>query len=174
MRSAACYAAILCIGLTNTTLGGLGTTTGKERGLWTDGRYSVIVATMHDIHPPDKKAYGPHAARLAPLATLAGGFDCSLHPALPVRFYVGQGTSVRRSTPLPKDGATVMAVIQMPKPREGEPEDPNPEGFIVSDICTFMPGKSSFVAIDSLADPRVTETLKKIQEARANADADPQ
>lgn len=44
---------------------------------------------------------------------------------------------------------------------------------IVADICTFMPEKRALVVIDGLGDPRVLETLKKVQEARANPTPDP-
>lgn len=153
-------------------MAGLGTITGKEWGLWTEDRTSVIAATIRDVRKWEGGDYGQYRATLVPLATLAGSLDPSLNPQLPVQFYVSDLTSsIRLSKPLPKDGSTVLAVVQMPKPQNADRE--KPAGFIVSDICTFMPDGSALVPIDGLGDAKVAETLKKIQVARANANPSP-
>ncbi len=62
----------------------------------------------------------------------------------------------------------ILAVVRLK-----DPEYPEDRHWIVSDICTFMPGQSALVVISGLEDPKVAATLKKIQGARANPDPSP-
>ena len=137
---------------------GLGTTTGRERGLWTDGRYAVVVARVRSVANLDVHGdAGTHAVALEPLATLAGGFDPSGAAQISARLYVGAtGTTIRSAPPA---GATVLAVLQLP-------EKPEQDAFIVSDICTFMPDRAALVVVEGLADARVAATVARLREAR--------
>jgi hypothetical protein len=168
MRNLALVAVTILAIAVRPGLAGLGTTTGKERERWTTDRYNVVVASIRGIEKTKDDGAPPYRATISPLATLAGSLDPSAHPDIPVTFYVSDMTSsIRRSVPLPKDGATVLAVVQMSK-SDGD----TVSGFIVSDICTFMPDESALVEIKGLDDPRVIATLKKLQAARAKPEAE--
>lgn len=145
----------------------LGTTTGKDPKQWQAGELNVIVATVRDVHKDEGDVPNRYQATLIPLATLAGRFDASLQPALPVRFYVGLASSSIADPPPRR--ATVIAVVAVGLTNGSETK---PSNWILSDICTFMPGESALLVIKGLADPRIAETLKKIQDARAQSDAD--
>jgi hypothetical protein len=159
---------VLLLALANVATAGLGTTTGKEPGRWTDDQYNVVVGVITNVQRVRGEGYQPYQATISPRATLGGTLDPSLHSSLPVRFYVSELTSsINRPPP---EGATVMAVVQfLPKEAPGQQD----AGFIVSDLCTFMPDRSALVVIKGLDDPRVAETLKKLQDARAHPNADP-
>jgi len=150
----------------NPTLAGLGTTTGREWLQWTQSGYCVVVGRLDDARHHDADVAGKYRATFAPLASFAGTFDPGAFPAIPVIFYGGKNSSIRD---VPAHGSMVLAVMQFRLP-EG---DEKPSGFIVSDICTFMPGESSLVRIDGLNDPRVLDTVKKLRDARAHPDPDP-
>ncbi len=140
--------------------GGLLVTTGKEWHQWTEGGYSVIAARVREVRqaPGDAGEAGSYFAVLEPLAVFAGSLDPSEHATIRVSMYVGQGGTSIESPP--KQGSMVLAVVQW-------------GNFIVSDICTFMPDQSALAEVTGLGDPRVIETLKKIQDARAHAEPDP-
>ncbi|HEX5243847.1 MAG TPA: hypothetical protein VFW23_11345 [Tepidisphaeraceae bacterium] len=127
---------------------GLDTQEGNERGLWTKGYYSVIVARVGAIK---EAAPSTERATLEPLCTIAGLLDPSDHRELHVVFYSDGMTSSIRS--VPKRGDLILAVIRG-------------DDFIVSDICRFMPDESSLVVVNGLNDPRIPGTLKRIQDAR--------
>jgi hypothetical protein len=146
------------------SLGGQVTTTGKEQELWNQGGYSVLVATIRDIRLFGGDETDLYQANLLPLATLAGKFDASLNPRLPVRFYaLSSDTSIKQ---VPPDGVTVLAVIQVQVRQGDEVEESN---WIVSDICSFMPDYSALVTLRDARDPLVRETLSRLQEARADS-----
>ncbi|MGH7179526.1 MAG: hypothetical protein ACREJC_19275, partial [Tepidisphaeraceae bacterium] len=106
--------------------------------------------------------YGLHEGVFLPAATLAGKFDASLHPRLNVRLQIGgHGSSIKSAPAL---NARVMAVISTGNTWADEVV---PSDWIVESICLFMPNHSALVVIDGFDDPRVAETLKKIQAARA-------
>lgn len=140
---------------------GLVTTTGGERGLWTEGQYSVLAARIREIHQAEGDAgrFGVWVATLEPLAVFAGTFDPSERPWFQVSVCIGgAGTSIQDAPP--KKGATILAVLQN-------------GNFIVSDVCWFMPDHSAMVEIKGLGDPRVMETIKAIHDAREHAKPDP-
>jgi len=148
-----------------TTLGGFGTISGKERGFWTEDRTSVVVGTIGAIHARQVGEPQEYQAMFVPLATLAGSLDPSLRRVLDVRFFAGSDySSIDR---LPANGAIVVAVVQLDRFQADERE---PSNWIVSDLCLFMPKHSGLVVVDGLNDPRVAETLKKIQGTREAAD----
>lgn len=147
---------------------GRGTITGKEAVGWDTGYYNVVIGTIHDVQREPNQPPERHQARLVPRATIAGTFDCSLHPKLPVTFYIGDLTSSIAA--LPPEGATVIVLMQFLPADEDRQEV---SGFIFSDICTCMPDKSGLVVIKSLDDPRVVDTLKRLQDARARPDPNP-
>ena len=70
----------------------------------------------------------------------------------------------------PSGEVTVIAVVVLGR-FQGDEEKPSdwidPLGW------AFMPNSESLVVIKGLDDPRVQETLKKIQDARAHPDPDP-
>jgi hypothetical protein len=140
---------------------GIGTTTGGERGLWTEGRYAVIVARVTRVVEMNvHEDRGTHTVTLAPLATLAGSIDPTAAESVSATLYAGDtGTKIRVA---PSAGELVMAVVQVSK-------DAANRWFIVSDICTFMPNRSALEVIDGLGDRRVTETANRLREARARA-----
>lgn len=126
---------------------------------------SVILAVMEDVRV-DTSGPGNFQTTLIPHATVAGSFDCSLHPKLKVSFNAGTITSsVRRA---PSHGSTVLAVISTLNPiaigANGETE-------IISDSCEFMPKGSALVEVVSMEDPVIDRVLEKIQAARLRAAA---
>jgi hypothetical protein len=142
---------------------GLGTTTGRERKLWTTYRYSVIVAKIRDVREGKGEGYQAHHATLLPVATIAGTLDPSVTPSLDVRFYRSDLTSSIKGE-LPKDGAIVLAAVIMGRHHADETE---PSDWVDSDLVAFMPNRSGLVVIKGLDDPLVAETLQKIQAVRA-------
>jgi hypothetical protein len=159
-----CY----CVFLVSRADAGLGTITGREIKGWREGYYNVVIARIYDV----KKDGGIHPdlylASIKPQATLAGTFDSSLYPVLPVQFYVADTHSSIKK--IPAEGALVIVVLKFLPPDD---QDEHAAGFIFSDTCTFMPDQAAIVAIRGLDDPRVSETLNKLQEARANPSIDP-
>jgi hypothetical protein len=137
-------------------------TTGSERKLWEEGEYAVVVARVEQIVELSReellKNHATHSAVLAPMATIAGRLDPSVHRELSVNLNIGPHVS--SVSHAPPHGACVLAVIAQ-------------ESIVVADICTFMPDNSALVVIDGPGDKRVAETLKRIQEARAHPDPDP-
>jgi hypothetical protein len=160
---------IVLLILSSNAFGAQGTITGKEWAGWDTGSYNVVVGVIHKIN----KEKGPGAdanryrAEFLPKATIGGTLDPSLYPTLPAVFYVGK--AVGAIAELPREGALVLAVLQL----EREDRHAKASALIFSDICTFMPGEAAMVVLKGLDDPRVTETLKKLQDARAHPDPDP-
>lgn len=140
-----------------TCYGGMETTTGKERGLWGEGGYSVIIArVLKTSELPPEPDQGTHRLALEPLALLAGSIDPSSDRILDVTMYARGQTSTQL---VPHIGGVVIAVVSR-------------KNFIVSDLCTFMPGRSALVQVDGLGDRRVIETIKAIRDAREEAKTD--
>lgn len=150
--------------------GGPGTITGQEPKGWGDGTYNVVIGRLRNVmkveNAPDA---GPdyRIATFIPLATLAGVFDSSLHPTVTVNLYVGAATSSIRE--VPPDNAFVILVMRT-RPTEGEK---TPTAAVSSDFCTFMPGRAAIAVVDGPADPRISQTLDRLQKARAISSADP-
>ena len=162
------FALLTCF-LSRPAWGGLAEIDAGGEGVFTEYRCSVIVAKVDKlwkVASPDSDI--KNHAILSPLATLAGTFDPSLHSSLPVEFYSDGVTSSIKDPP--KQGATVLAVIRYQVLIHG---DPDPRNLIVSEVCRFMPGNSALVVIKGMDDTRVNETLRKLQEARANPSPDP-
>ena len=140
-------------------LAGWGNFTGDEEGLWDQDGCSVVVGKIRNMHNGSAKGPAFYTATLQPEALLCGCLDPSLHPSLPVAFMAqALNTSIDQ---VPADGSTVLAVVSMRDGRVG----------IVSDSCRFMPGDSSLVSVTGLDDPKVAETLKRLQAARKAGDA---
>jgi hypothetical protein len=146
-----------------------GRITGSERTGWETGYYNVVVAAIADVKRDTDQAGESrrYRATIVPKATLGGAFDSSLYPALPVVFYVGKAVGAIEEAP--PDGALVLVVLQLDR----EEAAGKPFAFIFSDICKFMPGEAAMVVINSLDDPRVVDTLKRLQDARAHPDPKP-
>jgi hypothetical protein len=156
--------------IVNNVSAGWMTTNGKEKEDWEGGYYSIIIARIQGIKKTEE--IGVYKAVIIPKATVAGVLDPSVHPTIPVTFEVhlpelpGGITSIRQ---VPPEGATVLAVL------EYLPINDHDEARvyrITPNICTFMPAQSGMVVIKGLDDPKVSETLKKIQRARAEAQAE--
>jgi hypothetical protein len=163
------FATLLVLSFSSgTILAAQGTVTGKEPEGWDTGAFNVVLGTLIDVQKDGPAELNRYRATLVPLATLAGAFDPSLHPKVPVRFYVGRASSSIEQPP--PSGATVIAVIVVGTLQADETE---PSNWIRSDICAFMPGESAMVVVKGLGDARVAETLKKLQEARAHPNPDP-
>lgn len=145
----------------------LGTINGKEKEGWESGTYSIVVATIHDIKKGE--GVGVYKASINPEATLAGVLDPSVNPTIRVSFYVDPPTTQGVTTyvrNIPPAGATVLAVLEY-LPINDQTEE---RAYRVTpNICTFMPEESGMVIIKGLDDPKVAETLKRIQKARAAA-----
>jgi hypothetical protein len=149
------------------TEGGGGSHSGREPRIWENT--SVIVGTLKDI----KKLKAPgdylYSATLVPKATLAGALDTSLNPTLHVRFFASVlNASI---TGVPAEGDTIIAVIHIGLIQRDEIE---PSDWISGLGWEFMPDSQALVVIKGLDDPRVEQTLKKIQEVRAHTDPDPE
>jgi hypothetical protein len=107
-------------------------------------------------------------ATMVPRSTLAGAFDPSTHPVLPVQFYVyGPTSSIRRP---PEEGAIVMAVCQLVRAKERGESD---RAKVYSHVCAFMPDEAALVVLTGFDDARIAQTLKKLQDARAHPDPNP-
>jgi hypothetical protein len=135
--------------------------TGREEGLWTKDGTFVIVATIKAVERVHGPEYDPtHRLVLLPHAALAGSFDPSLHVELVAHVAVGHGSSVRQTPPVGS-----LAVVVM-RPHEGA-------FWVDSASCAFVPGGSALTVVASWNDPRIAETLRKIQAARANPNPSP-
>jgi hypothetical protein len=147
---------------------GQGTITGTEFEGWDTGHYILIAGAIKDVQMERVEGEDRCSAILIPRASLAGIFDVSLHPVFPVQFYVGGPTSSIARPPL--DDSFVIAVVRyVPAKETGE----SGHGVIYSHVCTFMPGQSALVVVNGLDDPKVGQTLKKLQHARAHPDRNP-
>jgi len=141
---------------------------GSEGELFGKDRYSVIVARV--AHVWVAKSTDPVDPRdrdmieLAPLATLAGTFDPSVNPTATFGYFSNDISSSIKAPP--KEGAIILTVV---RDQILIHEDPTPRNVIVSDTCTFMPGGSALLTIKSLDDPAVSQTLERLQKARAIA-----
>src|SRR5687767_13648962 len=93
MRITCLTCLLLLVFTSSNALAGLGTITGKEFEGWSTGEYNVVLGVIKEIRPINGKEFGLHRATFVPAATLAGTFDPSLHPTLPISFYAtGFGT----------------------------------------------------------------------------------
>jgi hypothetical protein len=139
--------------------GGIDTITGDERGLWTEGHISVIVArvtAMEEFFGRDAPA--SYRATLEPIALIAGSFDPSEHPTPRASFVAGPAAAMVIHDPPPK-GALVLVVL-----RDAD--------WIYSDTCLFMPDRVPITILTGLDDKRIAQTLKRIQDAREKARAE--
>jgi hypothetical protein len=166
-RFARCSILLLLL-WSRSALGAQGTITGKEAEGWDTGAFNVVVGTLDEVQRDGPKELNRYSGTFLPSATLGGTFDPSLHPKLPVRFYVGKANSSIEAPPPAR--AVVIAVIVTGMLHADEAQ---PSNWIRSDICTFMPNQSALVVIKGLDDPRTFETLKKLQDARAHPNPDP-
>lgn len=135
---------------------GLGTFDGRDEAEWTGGKAAVVLALVQETGPSASGV--EHQATFVPRATLAGSFDCSQHPRLRMRFFASEtgGTSIKRA---PAEGDLVLVVIGT-----GAGDD----GYqVYSEYCAFMPGGEAMLTVRGIDDPRVAETLRKVQELRA-------
>jgi len=143
---------------------GWSTIHGDRPEIWRSGGLSVIIAVVQEAQVdsgPDDTIY---RAVLAPQATLAGAFDPSLARTLHVRFHAGgYGTSIESP---PKPGSRILAAIRIGMEYADEQSRSD---WIVSSSVDFMPKQSALVVLDGPADPRIEETLKRIQAARAKS-----
>jgi hypothetical protein len=153
---------------TSAVFAGHGTITGREAEGWNNGEYTLILGVIQDVQKERVAGEDRCTATMAPRATLGGVFDASAHPILPVQFYVGRPTSSIAQPP--EQGAVVLAVVQLVRAKEKSESD---RGLVYSHTCTFMPGEAALVVLRGLDDPRIEETLKKLQDARAHPNPDP-
>ena len=146
-----------------------GTVVGRDSD-WRDEqrRLCVLVARVVRVESVKHDPANPkptHRATLKPIATLAGEFDPSGVAELPVTFYVGTlGTNL---TIAPASGSLIMGVLEITKDRDsGMPKS----GFILSDICPFMPdGESSITVLKDMGDTRVMETSERLRSIRKDS-----
>jgi hypothetical protein len=143
------FATLLVLSFSSgTILAAQGTVTGKEPEGWDTGAFNVVLGTLIDVQKDGPAELNRYRATLVPLATLAGAFDPSLHPKVPVRFYVGRASSSIEQPP--PSGATVIAVI------------------VVGTLQAY-----ETVVLTGFDDARIAQTLKKLQDARAHPDPNP-
>jgi hypothetical protein len=152
----------------STAVAGHGTITGRETEGWDDGVYVVLIGVIQDVQKEQTTGEDVHFATFVPHATIAGAFDPSTHPILPVKFVVGRPTSSIAQAP--EEGAVVLAVVQLIRAKKTGTSD---TGIIYSHTCTFMPGEAALVVLKGFDDPRIDEILKRLQHARAHPDPDP-
>lgn len=139
---------------------GVGSITGKEPWLWTQEGICVLVGVIQNIENDNAPRSSAKIAVLRPAATIAGRFDPSEQAALPVRFYPGGANTSIGS--VPPERALVIAVVQVSRDDKG-----HLKGFIRSDYVSFMPGSSALVVLSGPDDPRIAQTLARIQKARS-------
>ena len=136
--------------------GGVGVLFGDEEGLWDEDRVSVVLARVTDVSH-DGDGDGDHLyldyVTLEPLGTLSGSFDAGTTSSVTARFWFGANSSLDDK---PQVDTTVLVVIRRA----------DDWWAVVSDFCQFMPGRSALVEVDGWDDPRVAETLKRIQAVR--------
>jgi hypothetical protein len=152
-------------------LAGTEVVSGAEPGFWTLDRFNLVIGVIRDVKKfkdPQSPSNDRYSATLTLKASLAGQLDPSLIATLDVMFYAEHyGSSIKT---VPTEGMVVMALVRL---RPSATKDAGPKDMISSAFASFMPGECSLVEIKSLDDPRVDETLKKIQNARAHPDPDP-
>jgi hypothetical protein len=134
---------------------GLGTFFGRDESDWAEGKVAVVLALVQETGP-SANGY-EYEATFLPRSTVAGNFDCGLHPRLRMRFFASEtgGTSIKSP---PRDGDLVMAVIGTKG--EGGGYD------VYAEYCAFMPGDEAMLPVRGIDDRRVAETLKRIQDLR--------
>jgi hypothetical protein len=132
---------------------GPGNLDGEGDEYWDAKHYSVIVAEVSAVERMPDSSW---RATLRPTSTIAGRFDTSEHADLSISSF---GHSLESRFVIPKAGDTVLAIIILSKAAG--------KGWVVPfTYATFMPGAAPLCVIKGPGDPRVAETLKKIQEAR--------
>jgi hypothetical protein len=114
----------------------------------------LLLGTLEEINT---SATGQRA-QLVSAMCLGGRFDPSLFPRLPIDLWADGHPRWE----LPATGAVALCVVRI-----RDSNDQAVYGELVPDKCTFMPDESPLVILKSAADPRVLETVKKLQEARA-------
>lgn len=171
MKTLVLIGLILSLVAAASTFAGTEVVSGAEPGLWTADRFNLVIGVVRDVKKfkdPQSPSDDRYSATLTLKASLAGQLDPSLVATLDVMFYAEHyGSSIKT---VPTEGTVVMALVRL---RPSTTEDAGPKDLISSAFASFMPGESSLVAIKGLDDPRVDETLKKVRNARAHPDPDP-
>jgi len=157
-------------GLMSQSRGGLGTTTGKEPGLW--DQQNLIVARVTELRILDRKQdpqeSTTHILILEPLVTLAGHLDPSQKSQIQARMAVARGLSwgPRKA---PEMGALVLALIY---PDDDRRNDKIPSYRVSNNACLFMPEEVGIVQLlRGLSDRRILETLARVRAARGTGSA---
>jgi len=70
----------------------------------------------------------------------------------------------------PEENAIVLAVVRLIRSKKKGESD---TAVIYSHTCTFMPGETSLAVLNGFDDPKIAQTLTKLQDARAHPDPDP-
>ena len=97
---------------------------------------------------------------LEPIATIAGELDASVTASFEAHVWVDQFTS--SIVELPPVGTLVLLVFI------GQPGVGPREMCVECSVCNFMPDQSGLVPLTGLADPKIMDTLRKIQDLHAH------
>ena len=164
-RAAVLFVLLTACGL---CVAGVGSFDGAADENWGDkpGTHSLIVAEVLRVEPGGLAA-GEHRATFRPIATLSGGFDSGRQVTVDLRMSTSQAPGTTSIKQAPAKGALVMAVLF----HTGDERS----WVVSSGGATFMPTRASAVeVITGLDDPKVRETVRRVQEARsAKRKADP-
>jgi hypothetical protein len=148
--------------------------TGEEPWLWTQLNCAVIVAKVLEVEAVDVKM-GRYRLELAPLVTLAGRLDPSANPSMSFNLAAHPDHLVAgppRVEKPPPTGSMIMCCVVTGAREAQVPSSMRNTQLVTNDIfgyeCLFMPDGMPLVVLTDLNDPRIVETLKRIQWARAH------
>jgi hypothetical protein len=154
------------VSLTN---GAIGMINGGDSGLWDRGAYFLVVARVVEVRAVVKKdgerEDATHILTLEPICTLAGVFDPSRQRQFEARLAAYPNSSSVHEAPA-KDSLIMVVILTA-----GADDDPHVLPVVTPEICTFMPDKSALVAVHDLNDKLITETAKRVRDARAREKA---
>lgn len=138
---------------------------GRTEETWSKGALFVVVATVKTVHPVERMPEDAttHVVTLVPHATLAGSFDAGLQPEITAPMSVGlYETSIKSAPP-----AESLAIVVVLRRKE------HPSLCVAGATIAFVPGGSALTVVTGWDDPRIAETLKRIQTARAKPTTQP-
>jgi hypothetical protein len=139
---------------------------GRESKIWAKGAAYLIVARVTKVLALDgKEDDATHLITLDPIFTVAGEFDPATHPQVEARLYVVPNSDVWVPVAPSKDSILLALIIE--GSIGGDANRPFP--WVSPDICLFMPDRRGLITLHDLNDKRITETLERIREARAEA-----
>lgn len=116
-----------------------------------EGRPVVVLASIHQVERTSTGAI--RTVMLHPLFTLAGRFDVSLIPKLPVAM-VRQDSGKSQSEAI-RDGAIVLAVVRI-----HDADRSSVHGAIIDESVPFMPRNAAIIELSGENDSRIEQVIE--------------